>query len=152
LTELNLRPSDTEPLARPEDLRATTRRIVSEMPVFDMHTHLFPPGFRDFSRWGIDNLLTYHYLVAEVMRAGEVRPAEFRGMTQQAQADLIWDVLFVRSSPLSEATRGVIAVMSAPGSIPRVPTCEKRASSSATPRPSDRWISCSTVRVSRLSS
>jgi len=122
LTELNLRPCDTEqPLARPDDVRATTRRIVSEMPVFDMHTHLFPPAFRDFSRWGIDNLLTYHYLVAEVMRAGEVRPAEFRGMTQQAQADLIWDVLFVRSSPLSEATRGVIAVMSALGLDPARP-------------------------------
>ena len=134
-------------------MRATTRRIVSEMPVFDMHTHLFPPGFRDFARWGIDNLLTYHYLVAEVMRAGEVRPAEFRGMTQQAQADLIWDVLFVRSSPLSEATRGVIAVMSALGLDPARPDLReareffRRHHGRAT-----GWISCSTVRVSRLSS
>ncbi len=37
-----------------------------------MHTHLFPPAFGDLSRWGIDNLLTYHYLVAEVMRAADV--------------------------------------------------------------------------------
>ncbi len=102
-------------------MRAATRRIVSDTAVFDMHTHLCPPSFGDLSRWGIDNLLTYHYLVAEVMRAADVRPAEFRRMTQEAQADLIWDTLFVRSSPLSEATRGVVAVMSALGLDPARP-------------------------------
>jgi hypothetical protein len=121
LTEFDRRPSDTEPLERADDVRVTTRRIVAEAPVFDMHTHLFPPAFGDLSRWGIDNLLTYHYLVAEVMRAGDLKPAEFRRMTQQAQADFIWDTLFVRSSPLSEATRGVIAVMSALGLDPAQP-------------------------------
>lgn len=118
LTEFDRRPPDNEPLDRAEVVRAATRHVVADMPVFDMHTHLFPPAFGDFSRWGIDNLLTYHYLVAEVMRSGEVPPAEFRRMTQQTQADLIWDLLFVRSSPLSEATRGVIAVMSALGLDP----------------------------------
>ena len=118
LTEFDRRPPDNEPLDRAEVVRAATRHVVAEMPVFDMHTHLFPPAFGDFSRWGIDNLLTYHYLVAEVMRSGEVPAGEFRRMTQQTQADLIWDLLFVRSSPLSEATRGVIAVMSALGLDP----------------------------------
>jgi len=121
LTEFDRLPSDTGPLERADDVRVTTRRIVAEAPVFDMHTHLFPPAFGDLSRWGIDNLLTYHYLVAEVMRAGELKPAEFRRMTQPAQADFIWDTLFVRSSPLSEATRGVIAVMSALGLDPAQP-------------------------------
>jgi len=118
LTEFDRRPPDNEPLDLAEVVRAATRRVVADMPVFDMHTHLFPPAFGDFSRWGIDNLLTYHYLVAEVMRSGEVPPAEFRRMTQPTQADLVWDLLFVRSSPLSEATRGVIAVMSALGLDP----------------------------------
>jgi len=39
-------------------------------------------------------------------------------MSQHAQADLIWDALFVRSTPLSEATRGVVAVLSALGLDP----------------------------------
>jgi hypothetical protein len=121
LTELERRPLDTKPLERAEDVRAATRRVVADAVVFDMHTHLFPPAFGDLSRWGIDNLLTYHYLVAEVMRAADVRPGEFRRMTQEAQADLIWDTLFVRNSPLSEATRGVIAVMSALGLDPARP-------------------------------
>jgi hypothetical protein len=121
LTEFDRRSRDNELLERAEDVRTATRRIVAETPVFDMHTHLFPPSFGDFSRWGIDNLLTYHYLVAEVMRAGDIRPAEFRRMTPEAQADLIWETLFVRSSPLSEATRGVIAVISALGLDPSRP-------------------------------
>lgn len=110
-----------EPLRRAQDAREQTTRIVAETPVFDMHTHLFPPDFGELNRWGIDNLLTYHYLIAEVMRASDVRPADFQRMTQQAQADLIWDALFVRSTPLSEATRGVVAVMSALGLDPTRP-------------------------------
>jgi len=110
--------SANAPLTRAEDVRRETARIVTETPVFDMHTHLFPPEFGVLSKWGIDNLLTYHYLVAEVMRASDVRPDQFRKMSQAAQADLIWDALFVRSTPLSEATRGVIRVLSALGIDP----------------------------------
>lgn len=114
-------PPDTVPLARIEDVRREVTRIVADTPVFDMHTHLFPPAFAELSRWGIDNLLTYHYLVAEVMRATEVRPAFFRQLSQSEQADLIWQTLFVQSTPLSEATRGVIAVLSALGLDPSAP-------------------------------
>ena len=110
--------SNDQVLRTAEAVRRETRRIVSETAVFDMHTHLFPPAFGDLSRWGIDSLLTYHYLVAEVMRAADVRPADFQRLPQAAQADLIWDALFVRSTPLSEATRGVVAVLSALGLDP----------------------------------
>ena len=110
-----------EPLRRAEDVRAHVRRVVAETPVFDMHTHLFPPEFGGLNRWGIESLLTYHYLIAEVMRATDVKPAEFYAMTEAAQADLIWQALFVRSTPLSEATRGVVAVMSALGLDPTRP-------------------------------
>jgi hypothetical protein len=113
--------TNNEPLRRAEDVRAHVKRVVSEAYVFDMHTHLFPPEFGAMNRWGIESLLTYHYLIAEVMRATAVRPAEFYGMTQTAQADLIWQALFVRSTPLSEATRGVVAVMSALGLDPTRP-------------------------------
>jgi hypothetical protein len=112
--------SDTLPLTRVEDVRRETARIVTETVVFDMHTHLFPPQFGALSKWGIDNLLTYHYLVAEVMRATDVRPEPFRQMPQSAQADLIWDALFVRSTPLSEATRGVVRVLTALGIDPNI--------------------------------
>src|SRR3954451_15982896 len=116
------RPSpENTALTRIEDVRRETARIVTDTPVFDMHTHLFPPSFGALSKWGIDNVLTYHYLVAEVMRATDVGVERFRHLPQTAQADLIWDALFVRSTPLSEATRGVIRVLSALGIDPAQP-------------------------------
>ena len=62
-------------------LEATVRDAVREQPVWDFHTHLYPPTFgtpfsgsakgadpKGLMLWGIDELLTYHYLVAEVFR------------------------------------------------------------------------------------
>jgi hypothetical protein len=100
------------------DVRAHTIAIVEETMVFDMHTHLFPPAFGGLMRWGIDDLVTYHYLVAELMRFADIRPEPFQRMSREAQADLVWDTLFVRNTPLSEATRGVVAVLSALGLNP----------------------------------
>jgi hypothetical protein len=108
-------------LRDPAQMRLHTTRIVEETPVFDMHTHLFPPAFGDLARWGIDDLVTYHYLVAELMRTADVRPDQFQRLPKPAQADLIWETLFVRNTPLSEATRGVIAVLSAFGLDPSAP-------------------------------
>lgn len=99
-------------------VRLHTIRIVEETRVFDMHTHLFPPAFGDLMRWGIDDLLTYHYLVAELLRASDIRPDEYRRLPASAQADVVWETLFVRNTPVSEATRGVVAVMSALGLDP----------------------------------
>jgi hypothetical protein len=101
--------------------RAHTLAIVEETAVFDMHTHLFPPAFGDLMRWGIDDLLTYHYLVAELMRSGDVHPEQYWRLPGEAQADLVWETLFVRNTPLSEATRGVVAVLSALGLDPSAP-------------------------------
>ena len=57
---------------KPEDVRAGTARVVADMRAIDMHTHLFPLEFGELSRWGLDDLLTYHYLVAEVMRSADI--------------------------------------------------------------------------------
>ena len=99
-------------------MRLHTTSIVEETPVFDMHTHLFPPAFPDLMRWGIDDLLTYHYLVAELMRSSTVCAEHYQRMPKSAQADLIWETLFVRQTPLSEATCGVVAVLSTLGLDP----------------------------------
>jgi hypothetical protein len=36
-----------------------------QVEVVDLHTHLFPPTHGALMLWGIDDLLTYHYLIAE---------------------------------------------------------------------------------------
>jgi hypothetical protein len=90
--------------------------VFARIPVTDIHTHLFDPAMGPLLLWGIDELLTYHYLVAEVLRA---RPGitykAFRAMSKAAQADLIWRELFVERTPVSEACRGVLTVLQALG-------------------------------------
>jgi hypothetical protein len=65
--------------------------------------------------WGIDELITYHYLEAELFRSSRVRPDQYFGLSRREKADLIWKTLFVEHAPVSEATRGVVAVLNAFG-------------------------------------
>ncbi|MBA2733515.1 MAG: glucuronate isomerase [Acidobacteria bacterium] len=83
--------------------------------VTDVHTHLYAPQFGELALRGIDELLNYHYLIAELFRASSVTPEAFWQLNRPAQTDLIWQKLFVEQTPLSEATRGVIAVLSTLG-------------------------------------
>src|SRR3954469_1981725 len=92
------------------ELESTVHRIVARTPVFDVHTHLYPPGFRNYSLWGIDELVNYHYLVAETFRFSPITADEFWALDKRTQADVIWDTLFVRNTPVSEACRGVVNV------------------------------------------
>jgi hypothetical protein len=90
--------------------------VFTKTPVADIHTHLFDPAMGSLLLWGIDELLTYHYLVAEVLRARpETTCKAFWAMPKSAQADLIWQELFVKRTPVSEACRGVLTVLQALG-------------------------------------
>ena len=93
------------------DIRATVKRIVDETPVVDMHTHIYPPSFGSLLLWGIDELIDYHYLIAEAMRVAPVTCDEFWNLTKPQQADLIWNHLFIQRSPISESCRGVLTCM-----------------------------------------
>ena len=85
--------------------------IVGTTPVFDMHTHLYDPAFGGLLLWGIDELLTYHYLIAEGFRHFDLPYEKFWALSKTQQADLIWDALFIQHSPISEACRGVLTVL-----------------------------------------
>jgi hypothetical protein len=87
--------------------------VLAGTPFVDIHTHLFSPGFGKLGLWGIDELLTYHYLEAEFFRSSVTRPEEYWSLSKRQQADAIWRTLFVENTPVSEATRGVIAVLKA---------------------------------------
>jgi hypothetical protein len=95
----------------------TVRKAVADVTVTDVHTHLFPPSHGRLLQWGVDELLTYHYLVAELFTVApaEVTPERFWRLTTAQQADLIWEHLFLRHGPLSEATRGVLTTLTALG-------------------------------------
>ena len=92
-------------------LARRVEKIVAAAPVFDIHTHLYDPAFRELLLWGIDDLLTYHYLVAETFRYLELPSDRFWALSKTQQADLIWETLFIRHSPISEACRGVLTAL-----------------------------------------
>lgn len=111
-------------------LQSRVGRIVGETPIFDLHTHLFAPGFdwggeQRFLLWGIDSLLTYHYLQAEYFRAApEISPEAFLASPKDQQADAIWRALFVDRTPISEACRGVITTLTRLGLDPHDATLD----------------------------
>jgi hypothetical protein len=109
-----------EPDALPDvtQLRREVMEVVKTTPVIDVHTHLLAPQFGEMSLFGIDELLTYHYLIVETFRSSKVKPEQFWRLNTVEQADLVWKTLFVENTPLSEATRGVVTVLNAFGLDP----------------------------------
>lgn len=95
-------------------VEAAVRKAVAETTITDVHTHLFPPSHGDLLLWGLDEMLTYHYLVAELftIAPGDLTTDKFWKMPKQAQADLVWEHVFLRHGALSEAARGIITTMS----------------------------------------
>jgi hypothetical protein len=98
-----------------QDIALAVKEELHALPIIDIHTHLFQPSLGSLGLWGIDELITYHYLEAELFRSNSITPAGYWSLTKTQQADLIWQTLFVDNPPVSEATRGVIAVLSAFG-------------------------------------
>lgn len=92
-------------------MRDSVTRIVGETPVTDLHTHLYAPPFGELLLFGLDELLTYHYLIAEVMRATRMPYDAYWKLSKEEQASFIWDELFVKRTPYSEACRGVLTVL-----------------------------------------
>jgi hypothetical protein len=93
------------------DLPGAVTRIVNETPIVDMHTHLYSEEFGEIGLWGVDELINYHYLIAEVFRYSSLTYDEFWAMTKARQAEVIWHSLFMENSPLSEATRGILTAL-----------------------------------------
>src|SRR5438067_11927747 len=95
-------------------LAGVVEQVIGAQAVNDLHTHLYPPTFgtpvpnrsgstdpAGLMLWGIDELLTYHYLVAEVYRvvpATQLPYEQFWKMTKAEQADHIWKNLFIERS------------------------------------------------------
>ncbi len=108
-----------------DQLRATVWETVHKLPVFDIHTHLYDARFGELLLWGIDELLSYHYLVAETFRGCPktaegacLTPEDFFALSKSEQGDIVWQTLFVEQSPLSESTRGVLTTLGLLGQDP----------------------------------
>ncbi len=99
----------------PDEIRAAVEDELVSARFIDVHTHLFMPSLGKLGLWGIDDLVTYHYLEAELFRSSSIRPDQYWGLSKEQKANAIWQTLFVENTPISEATRGVISVLHAFG-------------------------------------
>ena len=124
----------SEPTVTPLNVESIVAEAVARQPIIDMHTHLYPPTFgtplggravkadpSGLMLWGVDELVTYHYLIAGVFRVvppSELSYEQFWKMPKRAQADHIWKHLFIERSPVSEACRGVLTTLSKLGLDP----------------------------------
>lgn len=100
-------------LLMPEQIQSAVEEVLAATQFIDIHTHLYAPAFGSLGLWGIDELLTYHYLEAELFRSSQLTPEQYWPLSKSERADKIWRALFVENTPISEATRGVIAVLKA---------------------------------------
>jgi hypothetical protein len=110
------RPTRSSPnQATLQNVKAWVEQAVESTPVFDIHTHLYDPAFGELLLWGIDDLLVYHYLVAEAFRYFQLPFEKFWTLSKTEQANQIWQALFLDHSPVSEACRGVLTTLQALG-------------------------------------
>ncbi len=106
-----------------ETIRQTVWNVVHATPILDIHTHIYDVRFKSLLLRGIDELLTYHYLVAETFRyaplggpeSRELTPDDFYDLSKQGQADWVWQLVFRENSPVSEAARGVLTSLGLAG-------------------------------------
>ncbi|HRH42232.1 MAG TPA: hypothetical protein PKY82_11455 [Pyrinomonadaceae bacterium] len=112
-------------LADKATLRKNIADVVNQTPVIDIHTHLYAPEFEKLNLYGIDELLTYHYLVAEMFRFANIKPEKFWQLTKTERAELVWQTLFVENTPLSEASIGVITILNELGINPNTTDLEE---------------------------
>jgi hypothetical protein len=96
-----------------QNLLSVVEEELNATQIIDIHTHLYKPSLGAVGLWGIDELVTYHYLEAELFRSNDIAPEKYWTLSKREQADLIWRTLFVDRPPVSEATRGVVAVLKA---------------------------------------
>lgn len=108
-----------------EQIKPAVREIVDATQIVDMHTHLFAPHFGPLLLWGIDELLTYHYLVAEVMRVAPMPLNQYWQLSKHEMADYTWEHLFLKRSPVSEACCGVLTTLERLGVDPAERNLEK---------------------------
>jgi len=96
-----------------ETVGQAIRDEVVNVEVIDVHTHLLPPSHGKLMLWGIDELLTYHYLVSEyfMVAPGDLTHEKFFAKSKSEQADLVWQGLFVERTPISEACQGVVTTL-----------------------------------------
>ena len=95
-----------------KNLKQTITEIINATEIFDIHTHLFPAEFKKYHLSGISEVLNYHYLIAELLTTTNINVKNFYELTKIEKANIIWEELFLKRTPISEACKGVLTILS----------------------------------------
>ena len=94
-----------------DQIQFYVQKFVNIVPIYDIHTHLFPSNFNKFYKVGLIELLNYHYLVAELLSLNTISPVNFYKLTKYEKARKIWEQLFFNKYPFSTAAVGVLKIL-----------------------------------------
>ena len=94
-----------------ENIYSTVEEVVDNIQVFDIHTHLYGESFGELLLYGIDEMLDYHYLLAESYRYDPIGYDKLWSMTKQERANWVFQNVFLDRSPISEAGIGLITCL-----------------------------------------
>ena len=94
-----------------KDFGAVIDKYLEETPIYDIHTHLFNESFGDLLLWGIDELLVYHYMLAEANRYNPLPPEKLWSMSKKEIADYVWQTVMIDHTPISESAQGVLTTL-----------------------------------------
>ncbi len=102
--------------AKQFDIRAAVRKALAALTLDDFHTHFYSPNMvgsdgKPLLLTSLEDLLTYHYLVCEVVRVAKMTVDSFNKLEKREKAKLIWDELFQKRSPVTEAALGVATAL-----------------------------------------
>ena len=95
-----------------KEISISIKKIIDEATIFDLHTHLFPPEHKAYYLSGLTAILNYHYLIAELLSSTQISAKDFYLLDDNQKANLIWDELFLKRTPMSEACQGVLTILS----------------------------------------
>ncbi|MGE5558023.1 MAG: glucuronate isomerase [Bacillota bacterium] len=92
------------------EIKRLVEQAVEQAKITDIHTHLYASCFGSLFLYGVDELLTYHYLISEAFRWMDIPYEKFWFLSKREQADLVWKALFLDHAPISEVTRSLLTV------------------------------------------
>ena len=93
------------------EVQTIVENTLNKIKILDIHTHLFPPQHENYYLSGLVDTLNYHYLIAELFVSTNINIEKFKSLDKLQKAEMVWNELFDKRTPVSEACKGVLTIL-----------------------------------------
>ena len=93
------------------EVQTILENTLNKIKILDIHTHLFPPQHENYYLSGLVETLNYHYLIAELFVTTNIDIHKFKSLDKLQKAEIVWNELFNKRTPISEACKGVLTIL-----------------------------------------